>query len=164
MSEHNDDSFRKKSLKQKIGTVLLLILFIAVVLSFIFGTYLFGMAGIFKLLGIQYTSVWSLIIFVVSFFIISSIVELFIKPISELITENITEKFTTLLIQFNFQSLSNGLSMRTDNQRPREPIRDISNRSNMSSITLTLKTGIIVAILLTLLEMAFEEIKNKSES
>lgn len=151
MCEHNDDSFRKKSLKQKIGTVLLLILFIAVVLSFIFGTYLFGMAGIFKLLGIQYTSVWSLIIFVVSFFIISSIVELFIKPISELITENITEKFTTLLIQFNFQSLSNGLCL-------------FIVDAFMSSITLTLKTGIIVAILLTLLEMAFEEIKNKSES
>lgn len=126
MSEHNDDSFRKKSLKQKIGTVLLLILFIAVVLSFIFGTYLFWMAGIFKLLGIQFTSVWSLIIFVISFFILASIVELFSKQISELITENITEKFTILLIQFHIQILTNGLSLF---------IVDVF----MSSITLTLQ-------------------------
>ncbi|WP_010651561.1 YrvL family regulatory protein [Oceanobacillus massiliensis] len=68
MSEHNGDSFREKNLKQKIGTVVGVTLFIAVVLGFIIGIYLLGMAGIFELLGIQYTSVWSLIIFVVSFF------------------------------------------------------------------------------------------------
>lgn len=151
MSEHNDDSFREKNMKQKIGTVVGVTLLIAVVLGFIIGIYLFGMAGIFKLLGIDYTSVWSLIIFVVSFFIIASIVELFSKPISELITENITGKFTALLVQFSIQSLSNGLCLF---------IVDVF----IGSITLTLKTGFIVAILLTLLEMAFEDKENRSES
>lgn len=150
MSEHNDDSFREKNLKQKIGTVVGVTLFIAVVLGFIIGIYLFGMAGIFELLGIQYTSVWSLIIFVVSFFILASIVELFSKPISELITGKITEKFETLLIQFSIQSLSNWLCLF---------IVDVF----MGVITLTLKTGLIVAILLTSLEMVFENKENKSE-
>ncbi|GGB40453.1 hypothetical protein GCM10011409_17460 [Lentibacillus populi] len=72
MSEHNDDSFRDMNMKQKIGTVVGVTLFIAVVSGFIIGIYLFGMAGIFELLGIQYTSVWSLIIFVVSFFILKN--------------------------------------------------------------------------------------------
>ncbi|ENH97742.1 hypothetical protein J416_04241 [Gracilibacillus halophilus YIM-C55.5] len=147
MSEHNDDSFREKNLKQKIGTVVGVTLFIAVVLGFIIGVYLFGMAGIFELLGIQYTSVWSLIIFVVSFFVLASIVELFSKPISELITG----KFETLLIQFSIQSLSNWLCLF---------IVDVF----MGGIALTLKTGLIVAILLTSLEMVFEDKENKSKS
>ncbi|WP_087973519.1 YrvL family regulatory protein [Oceanobacillus rekensis] len=151
MSEHNDDSFRDMNMKQKVGTVVGVTLFIAVVLGLIIGMYLFGMAGIFELLGIQYTSVWSLSIFVVSFLILASIVELFSKPISGLITERITGKFEVLFIQFSIQSLSNWLCLF---------IVDVF----MSSITFTLRTGFIVAILLTLLEMAFEEKENKNES
>ncbi|WP_068675916.1 YrvL family regulatory protein [Oceanobacillus sp. Castelsardo] len=151
MSDHNDDSFRDKNMKQKVGTIVGVTLFIAVILGFIIGIYLFGMAGIFELLGVQYTSVWSLIIFVVSFFILASIVELFSKPISNLITGKITGKFETLFIQFSIQSLSNLLCLF---------IVDVF----MGSITLTLKSGFIVAILLTLLEMTFEDKENKSES
>ncbi|MBM7602710.1 hypothetical protein JOC75_000680 [Metabacillus crassostreae] len=138
-------------MKQKIGTVVGVTLFIAVILGFIIGIYLFGIAGIFKLLGIQYTSAWSLIIFVISFFILAFIVELFSKPISELITEKITGEFETLLIKFTIQSLSNWLSL---------SIVDVF----MGGITLTLKTGLIVAILLTSLEMVFEDKENESKS
>lgn len=141
----------KQNLKQKIGTVVGVTLFIAVILGFIIGIYLFGIAGIFKLLGIQYTSAWSLIIFVISFFILAFIVELFSKPISELITEKITGEFETLLIKFTIQSLSNWLSL---------SIVDVF----MGGITLTLKTGLIVAILLTSLEMVFEDKENESKS
>lgn len=151
MSEHSDDSFRGMNLKQKIGTVVGVTLFLAVVLGFIIGIYLFGMVGIFELLGIQYTSVWSLVIFVVSFFILASIVELFTKPISDLLTEKITGKFEVLFIQFTIQGLSNWLCLFTV---------DVF----MGSITLTWKTGLIVAILLTLFEMAFEHKENKNES
>lgn len=136
------------NIEQKIGTVVGVTLLIVLVLGFIIGIYLFRMAGIFGLLGIQYTSFWSLIIFVVSFLILSSIVELFTKPISDLLTKKITGKFEVLFIQFSIQSLTNCLCLF---------IGDVF----MDSITLSWKTGIIVAMLLTLFEMAFEDKENK---
>ncbi|WP_106497270.1 YrvL family regulatory protein [Lentibacillus sp. Marseille-P4043] len=137
-------------IKQKIGTVVGVTLFIVLVFGFIIGIYLFGMAGIFELLGIQYTSVWSLIIFVISFFILASIVELFSKPISELLTEKITGKFEILFIQFSIHCLTNWLGLF---------VVDVF----MDNITLSWKIGIIVAMLLTLFEMTFEDKENKNE-
>ncbi|WP_077620987.1 YrvL family regulatory protein [Bacillus sinesaloumensis] len=147
MSEHNDQSFREKNVKQKIGTVVGVTLFVAVVLGFIIGIYLFGIAGIFELLGIQYNSIWSLVIFVVSFFILATIVELFSKPISALFTEKLTGKFEKLLIQFCIQGLSNWLCL---------SIVD----GFMDGITFTLITGLMVAVVITLIELIFEENEN----
>lgn len=151
MSEDNDESFRNMSLKKKIGTIVGITLFVVLILGFIIGIYLFGMVGIFELLGVQYTSFWLLIIFVVSFFILASIIELFSKPIFELLTENITEKSLALLIQFTIQGLTNWLCL---------SIVDVF----MDSITLSFKAGIIVAMLLTLIEMAFEDRENKNDT
>ncbi|WP_026906853.1 YrvL family regulatory protein [Paucisalibacillus globulus] len=150
MPEDNHDSFRDMNMKQKLGTIVGITIFIVLILGFIIGIYLFGMIGIFELLGVQYTSFWSLIIFVVSFFILGSIVELFSKPISELLTEKITGKFEALFIQSSLQSLTNWLCLFIVDEF-------------MSSITLSWETGIIIAILITLLEMAFED-KKKNES
>ena len=151
MPEDNDDSFRDMNMKQKVGTIVGVTLFIVLILGFIIGIYLFGMVGIFELLGVQYTSFWSLIIFVVSFFILASIIELFSKPLSELLTEKTTDKFVALFIQFIIQGLTNWLSLF---------IVDVF----MDSITLSLQTRLIVAMLLTLFEMAFEDKENKNES
>ncbi|WP_177167190.1 YrvL family regulatory protein [Salinibacillus kushneri] len=138
-------------MKQKIGTVVGLTLFIVLVLGFIIGIYLFGMAGIFKLLGVQYTSFWSLILFVVGFFILASIFELFAKPISELLTETFAGKFEALFIQFSIQGLTNWLCLF---------IVDMF----MGSIIFSWKMAIIVAMLLTLCEMAFQDKEHKNES
>ncbi|MDQ7862058.1 YrvL family regulatory protein [Peribacillus frigoritolerans] len=48
--------------------------------------------GFFELLGVQYESIWSLIVFVVSFFILGIIVELFSKAIFKLSVRIITGK------------------------------------------------------------------------
>lgn len=137
-------------MKQKVGTIAGITLFIVLVLGFIIGIYLFGMVGIFELLGVQYTSFSSLIIFVVIFYILASIIELFSKPISELLTEKTTDKLVALFIQFMIQGSTNWLCL---------IIVDVS----MDSITLSLQTGLIVAMLVTLFEMAFEDKENKNE-
>ena len=49
-----EDSFRDKSLKDKTVTVVGVALLLIFVLGFLFGLYFFGLAGIFKLLGVQY--------------------------------------------------------------------------------------------------------------
>lgn len=140
MSEHQEESFRHKNLKQKIGTVVGVTLFLVVILGFIIGIYLLGLAGIFELLGIEYASVWSLLLFVVAFFICASIIELFTKPISELLTEKVTNKLEVLFVESSIQGLTNWLCLF---------VVDMF----MESITLSLTAGIIVAIIMTVIEM-----------
>lgn len=144
MSEDNKGSFRDMDMKQKVGKILGITLFVILILSFVIGIYLFGMAGIFELIGAEYTSFWSLVIFVVSFFILTSIIELFSKPISEILTGKTTDKFVVLFVQFIIQVLTNWLCLF---------IVDVF----MDSITLSLQAGLIVAILLTIFETAFED-------
>jgi len=150
LSQHNEESFRDMTMKQKIGTIAGLTLFIFFILGLVIGIYLFGMAGIFKLLGIEYTSIWSLTIFVVSFFVLSTIVELFSKPITGLLTRKITGKAEVLSIQFGVQSLTNWLCLFTVGEF-------------MGSITLTFEAGVIIAMLLTIIEMVFED-KDKEKT
>ncbi|GIO23285.1 regulatory YrvL family protein [Oceanobacillus sp. J11TS1] len=151
MSEHNDDSFRGMNKKQKLRTVAGITLILVLVLGFIIGIYLFGMAGVFKLLRVQYTSVWSLLVFVVSFFILSAVIELISKPMSDLLAKKVTKKLEALFIEFSMQSLSNWLCL---------SIVDLF----MDSVSLSWKTGLIVAVLLTTFEMVFEDKANKNES
>lgn len=149
-SHHHDEPFRDKNCKQKIGTIVGMTLFILFILGFVLGIYFFGVAGIFTLLGIEYTSVWSLIIFVVILIILSAIVELFSEPIFRLIAGKITGTFAVLCIQFGIQSLTNWLCLFT--------IAEF-----MESVHLTQEAGIIVAMLLALIEMTIEAKERKKD-
>jgi len=61
-------------------------------IDFVLGIYFLVIAGVFELLGVQYESIWSMVVFVVSFFLLSIIIELFTKAIYELSVRNITGK------------------------------------------------------------------------
>ena len=67
------------------------------------------MAGVFELLGVQYQSIWSLVVFVVSFIIIGIIVELFSKAIFELLFENLTGKVKIFIVRICFEGTTNWL-------------------------------------------------------
>ena len=84
--------------KSKVGTTLGVLSILSVVVGFILVLYFFGMAAIFELLGVQYNSNWSLVVFVVSFFILGVIVELFTKAIFKLSVRNITGKIKMFFI------------------------------------------------------------------
>ena len=144
MPEDKDDSFRDMNIIEKTVTVAVITVLIILVVGFIFGLYFFGMAGIFKLLGVQYDSIWSLVVFVVSFFILCVFVELFAKAIFKLYVRNITGKIKLLLIRISFECISNWLVLFTVDEY-------------MKSITLSLETEIIVVLLLAVLEVAFDD-------
>lgn len=144
MSEHKDNSNRKKNMKGKIGDVAGVSLLLIVVFGITIGLYFFGIAGIFKLLGIEYHSVWSLIIFVASFFILALFAELFFKPVSYLITKNMSRTFDAFIVKFSILGLVNGFCL-------------FAVDMLMASITITLKAGIIIAIIITLIELAIED-------
>ena len=144
MPEDKDDSFRDMNIIEKTVTVAVITVLIILVVGFVFGLYLFGMAGVFKLLGVQYDSIWSLVVFVVSFFILCVFVELFTKVIFKLYFRNITGKIKLLLIRISFECISNWLVLFTVDEY-------------MKSITLSLETEIIVVLLLAVLEVAFDD-------
>jgi hypothetical protein len=142
MPEKND-SFREMNLKDKTATVAGITLLIILVLGFVLGLYFFGLAGIFKLLGVQYKSIWSLVVFVVSFFILGIIVELFSKTIFKLSVRNITREIWVFFIRISFEVTTNWLVLFTVDEF-------------MHSITLSWKTEIIIALLIALIEIAFD--------
>lgn len=147
--EHNDDSFKNMSLKEKTATVIGFTLFIILVTGFVLGIYFFGFAGVFALLGVHYQSVWSLVIFVVSFFILGFLVDLFFGALAELVTEKITGNEEAFLIQMLFGFVLNWLVLATVD-------------AFMESISLSLQTKLIVSLLLTVLESVFDNKKGRS--
>ncbi|MEC0347185.1 MULTISPECIES: YrvL family regulatory protein [Peribacillus] len=149
MPENNNDSFRDMNIKEKMATVTGLALLIILVVGFVLGLYFFGLAGVFELLGVQYESIWSLIVFVVSFFILGIIVELFSKAIFKLSVQNITGKIKVFFIRISFEGTSNWLVL-------------FAVDEFMKSITLSLKTEIIIALLLAIIEIVFDDDKEIS--
>ncbi|SFM26357.1 Regulatory protein YrvL [Gracilibacillus orientalis] len=144
MSEDKNDSFRDMNKKEKAATIAGIALLIILVIGFVIGIFFFGLAGLFELLGVQYQSFWSLIGFVVSFFLLGLIAELFFKVIFKLTVRNITEKIKIVFFRFSFEFLSNWLVLFTVDEF-------------MRSITLSLKAEIIIALLLAVLEIVFDD-------
>nr|WP_255437756.1 YrvL family regulatory protein [Thalassobacillus sp. CUG 92003] len=77
------------------------------VAGFVVGLFFVGFAGVFELLGVQYESIWSLTVFVVSFFILGMIAELFSKAIFKLTVRNLKGNIKVFAIRIGFESISN---------------------------------------------------------
>lgn len=147
MPEPVNDSFRDMNTKGKIVTVIGIALLILFVVSFVFVMYFFGLAGVFELLGVQYKSNWSLVLFVVSFLILGIVAELFTKVIFKLSIRNITGIVKVSLIQIGLESITNWLVLFTVDEF-------------MGSINLNLQSEIIIALLLAVLEFVFTKDKD----
>lgn len=143
MPEHKNDSFRNMNIKEKMATILGIALLIILAVGFVFGLFFFGLAGIFELLDVRYESIWSLVVFVINFIILGIIVELFSKVIFKLSVRNITGKRKVILIRAIIEGTSNWLVLFMVDEL-------------MTSITLSLKTEIIIALLLTVIEIVFD--------
>ncbi|MBP3950208.1 regulatory YrvL family protein [Bacillus suaedae] len=146
MSENKNDSFRDKNIKGKIVTVIGIAILFLLVLGFVIGLLFFGFAGIFELLGVQYQSFWSLLIFVVSFFILGLVVDLFSIAIFKLTSQHLTRK-VKVFYKFSIESIFNWIALFTVDEC-------------MSSITLSINTEMIIASLLAVLEIVFDKDKD----
>ncbi|MFO1445085.1 hypothetical protein KDN24_18165 [Bacillus sp. Bva_UNVM-123] len=148
MAEQSDDSFKNMNMKDKIATVIGITLLMVLVIGFIFGIYLFGFAGIFKLLGVHYQSNWSLAIFVASFYILGLLVDLIFDAFAKLTVEKVKGNVNAFFIQLLFGFASNWLVLFTVD-------------AFMESVTLILETKFIIALLLAVLEPIFDNKKEK---
>lgn len=150
MADHHNESFKKMNLKEKTATVIGFTLFIIFVIGIVFGIYFFGVAGIFALLGVHYQSFWSLVIFVVSIFILGLLADLLFSAMAELIVENISGQIKALVIQGLFGFASNWLVL-------------VTVDAFMESIALSYGTKFIMALLLAVLGLEFDDKKEKNE-
>ncbi|UJL46245.1 regulatory YrvL family protein [Virgibacillus sp. NKC19-16] len=146
MPEHKNNSFRDMNKKEKAATVAGIALLIIFVVGFVLGIYFFGITGIFMLLGVEYESIWSLIVFVVSYVILGVIVELFSKPIFKLLVKNIKGKIEILWTRLSIEGATNWMVLFTVDEF-------------MQSITLSLETEIIAALIIAVIEMVFDRDK-----
>ncbi|WP_269411186.1 YrvL family regulatory protein [Lentibacillus daqui] len=137
------------NVKEKAATVIGFTFFMISVIGFVLSIFLFGFAGVFELLGVHYHSIWSLIIFVVGFFILRFLADLFFDAIAKLSIKNTRGNIKAFLIQVLFAFVSNWLVI-------------VTVDAFMKSITLSLETKLIVALLLAILEPAFDNKKEKS--
>ena len=144
-----EDSFRNLNRKEKMATIAGLALLITLVVGFVWGLYFFGLAGVFALLGVQYISIWSLVMFVGSFFILGIFVELVSKVIFKIAVRNMTGKINVFFIRISIEGISNWLVL-------------FAVDEFMNSITLSLKTEILIALLLAIIEIVFDGDKENS--
>lgn len=147
MDEENNDSFKDMNLKEKTVTVIGISLLLVIVIGFIFSIFFFGFAGIFQLLGVHYDSIWSLVIFVVSFFILGFIVDLIVDAMAKITVKNVTGSVNVFLIQMLFGFASNWFVLFVVDEF-------------IKGITLSFGTKLIIALLLGLIDPIFD---NKKE-
>lgn len=132
--------------KEKIITIILVLLFVTVILLLVGGLFFFGFAGLFYLIGIEYDSITSLIIFVALFFLIGLLVDVFFEAIAKLVNQMMEEKSVQIMIRLSFGILGNGLVLM---------IIDFF----ISGITLSAKAIIILAICLAIIDELFTDKK-----
>jgi hypothetical protein len=149
MADQNNDSFKSMSIKEKTVAIIGITFLIILVIGFVFGIYFFGFVGVFKLLGIHYQSYFALVIFVASFFMLGILVDLFFDAVSKLAVERVSGTVIAFFIQMLNGFTSNWLVLFTVD-------------TFMESITLSLKTKLIVALLLAVLEPIFDNKKKSS--
>ncbi|QOY34659.1 YrvL family regulatory protein [Anaerobacillus isosaccharinicus] len=147
MSDDNS-SFRDMNLIEKVIAVTAIIFLIVFSISFALGIVYFGFAGIFSLLGVKYDSFYSLLIFVLIYYIVGIITDIFSKAFVKISSQFISGKlnlfFTRMIIDCTFTWL---LIFTID--------------EFMNSITIPFLIEILLALLLFIIEIAFEDKKAK---
>src|SRR5690625_5027063 len=90
----------------KIKDVIGVTVFAILIFGIIIGIYFLGFAGVSNLFGIQYDSLSSLGIFVISVFIIGFFVELIFDSLTILAVEKVVNYCIAFLVQFLFMFIS----------------------------------------------------------
>ncbi|GAA0323773.1 YrvL family regulatory protein [Oceanobacillus sp. FSL W7-1293] len=133
-------------MKEKTKNIIGMTLFVIFIVGILMAIFFFGITGIFVLLGVQYQSVWSLIIFVISVFVLGFVVDLFMGVIAKLTVEKLSGRITSLVIEFLFGFATNWVVIMTVD-------------TFMNSLTLSLGTKLILSLVLTFAELLFQDKK-----
>lgn len=144
--EDDDIPFREMNRKQKITTVIIITALLTMAAGILFGIYFFGMAGLFNIFGVQYDSLLSLAIFVISVFFLGIIADFCFLVIYVILIPKINNNSTLLILSILVETFKNWLVLFTVDEF-------------MGSISLALHTEWILAFILALIEIAFNDEK-----
>ncbi|WP_425541837.1 YrvL family regulatory protein [Bacillus carboniphilus] len=144
----DNSSFRDIKLFTKVIVITAIIFLVIFSVSLVLGIFYFGFAGIFSLLGVKYDSFYSLLIFVLSYFLAGFVTDIFSDVFVRLSTHFISGKlklfFTRMIIYCTFSLL---LLFTID--------------EFMSSITIPFSIKILIALFLFTIEIAFDDKNTK---
>lgn len=149
----HDDSFKQMNKKEKIATIIGILLLLILVGGFVLGIFFLGFAGMFRVLGVQYDSNWALILFVVLFFVIGFFFDFIFRVLTNLTKRYMSDQRISFSITFLFNLIKNGLVLFL--------LDDL-----MRSITLSFTTKLILAFLLSMVDSILDEreMKRKTSS
>lgn len=148
MSEDNG-SFGDMNLIEKIIAVKAIIFLIVFSISFVLGIVYFGFAGIFTLLGVKYDSFYSLLIFVLIYYAVGIITDLFSKVFVGISYQFFSEKFNLFFTRMIIDCTFTWLLIFTIDEF-------------MNSITIPFTIEILLTFFLVIVEVAFEDKKVKN--
>lgn len=137
-------------MNEKIKDIIGMTLFGLFIIGILLGIYLLGIAGLFEILGVQYESNWSLVIFVISIFFLGLPVDVIMGAMADLSVEKISGKITAFFIQFLFGFITNWIVVFTVN-------------AFMNSIDLSLSALLVLPLIITVFELVFGDEKEKRE-
>jgi hypothetical protein len=146
---NDNSSFRDMNFKDKVLAITTILFLIVFSISFVLGIVYFGFAGIFSLLGVNYDSFYSLLIFVASYYLVGIITDIFSKAIVRVSSQFISGKWNLLFARMMIDCTVTWLLIFT--------IDEI-----MHSITIPFSIEIFLSFLLFIIEVAFEDKKGKS--
>jgi len=143
--------FNMVHLLKKLGNITGIILFSTIVLGFIVGIYFVGFAGLFHLLGAEYESIRALSLFVIVFFMIGFVIDLFVHPFSKIITEQFPNNYQSFFLRLAIGTSANWMILHALN-------------AFMDTISITVVIEIIIAVFLFLAEEVFGDVSKKETS
>jgi len=146
---NDNSSFRDMNIKGKILAVTSIISLTVFSISFVLGIVYFGFAGIFSLLGVNYDSFYSLLIFVASYYLIGIVTDIFSKAIVTTTSQFISGKWNLFFTRMMIDCTVTWLLIFTIDEC-------------MHSITIPFSIEILLALLLFIIEVALEDKKGKS--
>jgi hypothetical protein len=149
VNKNGNNSFNEMNFFEKIIVVTALTLLVILSISIIIGCIFFGIAGFFSLFGVQYTSPYSLIGFVLFFFLFGFVLDLFSIAFIKLSSEYISGKYKLFITRIVIDYTFTWLALHTVDEF-------------MNSITIPLTTEIVAVLLFFFIEVAFE-VKEKNK-
>jgi hypothetical protein len=150
MSRKNKKSrFQDFTLFEKMLVITALTLLVVLSIAFVIGGIFFGIVGLFSLFGVRYTSPYSLIGFVMLFFLFGFIVDLFSIAFTKLLSQYISGKYKLFFTRLVIDCTFTWLALHTVDEF-------------MNSITIPSRTEIVAVLLLFFIEVAFD-VKEKNK-
>lgn len=137
-------------MNEKTKDIIGMTLFSLFIIGVLLGIYFLGIVGLFEIIGVEYQSIWSLALFVISIFFLGLPVDLIMGALADLTAEKVSGKIMPFMIQFMFGFITNWIVIYTVNMF-------------MNSIDFSVLALLIVPAVITLFELAFGDDKEKRE-